>query len=212
MSIPMGPATTLTSHDGKPVDQVMKAFLIRVGERLGYPLSVTQGYNPGGLAQSAMTHSFGVVDLPEWDWENKCEAWVAEGGWIYHRTEDQGDWVGHCHGGINDHPGMHQQAKDQQADFWADPPKSGLRGHAVDRSVLEYRGKFVVFDYREAIEPVLTPVQVARGELVHAIHDAKKAIRALRDAEGRPVAQALRDEIRDGMQQHVKVLERMPKR
>lgn len=213
MRIPRKPATTLTSHDGKPVDLVMKAFLIRVGERLGYPLSVTQGYNPGGVDASALTHYFGVVDLPDWDWERKVRAWVAEGGWIYHRTEDQGDWPDHLHGGINNHPGMHQQAKDQQKDFWADPPRNGLRSHAIDRSVLDYRGKFKVFDYREAIEPKPTPVQVARGEMVHMVHDAKAAVAALRTLPvEREVARAWRDDLHQCKARIEEMLENGPKR
>jgi hypothetical protein len=211
-TIPRKPAVTLTSHDGRPVDLVTKAFLVECGKVTDYPWSVTQGYNPGGVAASAQTHHFGVVDLPSWDWKRKLKVWCAMGGWGYLRTSDEGPWPEHLHCGINNHPGMHDQAKAQQDDFWADPPRSGLSGHAIDRSVLEYRGKFRVFDYREAIEPKPTPIQVARGELVHAIHDAKAAIAALRDADGRPVAQAQRDEIRRGMQEFQRVLERMPKK
>lgn len=211
--IPKGPATTLTSHDGKPVDQVMKAFLVEAGKRTGYSWSVTQGYNPGNGATSFFTHGFGVVDCPAWDAERKLEVIGELGGWGWLRTEADGDWVDHLHWGIRNHPGLSDTAKAQQVDFDADPPRSGLKGHAIDRRVLKYRPKTpVVFDYREAIEPDPTPVQVARGQLVHAIHDAKKAIRALRDADGRPVAQAQRDEIRRAMQEFERTLERMPKR
>jgi len=213
LTIPKGPATTLTSHDGKPVDLVMKSFLVEAGKRTGYPWSVTQGYNPGNDDTSFLTHSYGVADLPAWDAARKLEVIGELGGWGWLRTEDDGDWVEHIHFGIRNHPGLHPNAKAQQVDFDADPPRSGLKGHAIDRRVLVYRPKTpIVFDYFEAIEPDPTPVQVARGELVHAIHDAKKAIRALRDADGRPVAQGQRDEIRAAIQEFEQVLERMPKR
>lgn len=213
MAIPKGPATTLTSHDGKPVDLVLKAFLVEAGKMTGYPWSVTQGYNPGNDTTSFLTHSYGVADLPAHKAAEKLEVIGHLGGFGWLRTEADGDWVDHIHFGVRNHPGLHPNAKAQQVDFDADPPRSGLKGHAVDRDVLVYRPKpFVEFDYAEAIEPDPTPVQIARGELVHAIHDAKSAILALRDADGRPVAQAQRDEIRRGMQEFERVLERMPQR
>jgi hypothetical protein len=213
MSIPRGPATTLTTHDGRPVDKVMKAFLIECGKATGYPWSVTQGYNPGNFETSGGTHSYGVADLPAWRATEKLEVIGALGGWGWLRTEDEGPWADHIHFGITDHPGLSAPAKAQQVDFWSDPPKSGLKGHATDLTVLEYRPKSkVVFDYFEAIEPDPTPVSKMRGDLVHAIHDGKTAIARLRNVPDRPVAFGMKDDIRKAVRKLEWVLENSPLR
>ena len=92
----------LTTHDGKRVDWLTKAALLKAERLLGYELSITQGsYNAGGVSQSAGTHDKGgVVDLKAWDWENKCRALRLSGFWAWRRRPEEGDWPEHIHAAL----------------------------------------------------------------------------------------------------------------
>lgn len=88
-----------TTHDGKTVDWLTKAALLKAERLLGYSLSITQGsYNPGGVGASAGTHDGGgVVDLKAWDSLNKTKALRLSGFWAWPRDPSEGPWPAHIH-------------------------------------------------------------------------------------------------------------------
>lgn len=79
----------LTTHDGKTVDWLTHAALLKAERILGYPLTITQGsYNVGGVAASAGTHDGGgAVDLAASDWQRKVAAMRLCGFAAWHRPE-----------------------------------------------------------------------------------------------------------------------------
>lgn len=100
MSVPKRPRPyDRTTHDGRTVDWLTKAAIMRAERRLGYPLSITQGsYNAGAVSASAGTHDAGgVVDLRAWDGLNKVRALRAEGFVAWFRSASEGPWPDHVH-------------------------------------------------------------------------------------------------------------------
>lgn len=217
MTIPKGPATTLTSYHGKPVDLVLQQLIQRAELALGFELTIVQGYNPDNFDTSAGTHSFGVVDLAPLRAEEKLHVWCALGGFMWHRDEIDGLWQEHLHGGVRNHPGLSEPARAQQRDFDGTPPRTGLSRHLVDLDVLDYRPATPVeFTYDPDWSPNMptpTQIQVARNELTEAAVAAGRAINALRDAdESRAIARGKRDEIRAHKRGLEQVLAELPPR
>lgn len=89
----------LTTHDGKTVDWLTKAALLKAERRLGYSLTIVQGsYNAGGVAASSGTHDGGgCVDLKATDALNKVRAMRASGFWAWLRPDLPGTWSSHIH-------------------------------------------------------------------------------------------------------------------
>jgi hypothetical protein len=97
-----------TTHDGKTVDWLTKAALMKAERRLGYSLSLTQGSyqaddgTANDVAASSTTHhGGGVVDCPEFEAERKMRALRACGFWAWVRPELIRDgrrvWSKHVH-------------------------------------------------------------------------------------------------------------------
>ena len=90
---------TLTTHDGKTVDELTHQALLECERRLGYELTIVQGsYNKGKVGASAGTHDGGgVVDLAPWDWQHKVHVLRAVGWAAWHRPAIPGLWGEHIH-------------------------------------------------------------------------------------------------------------------
>lgn len=88
-----------TTHDGKIVDWLTKAALLKAERILGYPLTIVQGsYNAGGVTASAGTHDGGgAVDLKATDALRKVGAMRASGFWAWRRLPSEGPWSEHVH-------------------------------------------------------------------------------------------------------------------
>jgi len=81
------------------VDRRTAAMLTVMEEKLGYELSVVQGFDPlGGVSASAGTHGHGAVDLAPFDWRNKVAVGRKVGFDIWHRMPNEGPWAEHEHG------------------------------------------------------------------------------------------------------------------
>lgn len=217
MTIPKGPATTLTTYHGKPVDLVLQQMIQHAELELGFELTLIQGYNPSNIATSAGTHSYGVVDLAPLRATEKLQVWCDLGGFMWHRDEVDGLWQEHLHGGVRNHPGLAAMAVAQQRDFDGTPPRTGLKGHVVDTDVLAYRPATPVeFAYDPKWSPDMseqTKIQVARNELTEAAVSAGRAIVALRDADqSRVIARGKRAEIRQHKKGLEQILEDLPQR
>lgn len=223
--IPIGPATQLVTYAGKPVDVVMRQFLQRAQIALGFALTVIQGYNPGNMATSAGTHSYGVVDLAPLRAAEKLHVWGQLGGFMWHREAIDGLWQEHLHGGIRNHPGLAEVAVAQQRDWdgvtstgkYGGPPRSGLLGHVVDNDVLAYRpAKPVQFVYDPKWSPNMpkpTKIQEARDRITDAAVALGDSIVALHDAdESRVVARSTRPELRVHKKALEALLDRIPKK
>jgi hypothetical protein len=214
-TIPRGPATTLTTFRGKPVDLVMRAFLEALEARLGYELTVVQGYNPSNQATSAGTHSYGVVDLADYDSDAKVRAANDLGGFFWHRDEIPGLWSPHNHGGIRNHPGLADAAVAQQRDFDAHPPRNGLKGHAVDL-VTYHPPKPVQFVYPPkavVVAPKPTKVTQLRDALVESHQALGTAIALAKDVDvQRVVVRGQVDDLQRARREIGDALDVMPKR
>lgn len=214
--IPNGPATTLTVMHGKPVDLVLQAFLLAAESKLGYELTILQGYNPDNEETSAGTHGFGVADLAPYDWEHKLRVIKDLGAFAWHREEIDGLWPEHLHFGIRNHPGLSPSAKRQQIDYDKRPiPIDGLAGHTTpDRSY--HPDPPVQFRFPVKTKPTpppVTHVTKARDALVEAIAAVSTSIVELRDAdESRVIARGLRPDLRHAREDLRGILDEMPKR
>jgi hypothetical protein len=80
-----------TYRDGSPIVINLRTAAMnrRVEDRLGYPLTITQGgHHEGGV--SGGTHLHMAEDLLPFDWERKVRALRLEGFAAWHRTPAQG--------------------------------------------------------------------------------------------------------------------------
>ena len=119
-----------TTHDGKTVDWLTKAALLKMERDLGYPLTIVQGSYHAGVDQSAGTHDGGgTVDLAEWDWENKVRVGRRHGFVMWHRPKSS-SWNGHCHGVQMGNKKLSRSAANQVAEYLAGG--DGLVGNAPD--------------------------------------------------------------------------------
>lgn len=122
----------LTTHDGKTVDWLTKAALLKAERILGYPLSITQGsYNAGKVSASAGTHDGGgVVDLRAWDWQSKVRALRLSGFVAWHRNPSEGPWPEHIHAVLMDNRKLSAGARTQIAEYHRG--ENGLANHHAD--------------------------------------------------------------------------------
>jgi GH25 family lysozyme M1 (1,4-beta-N-acetylmuramidase) len=118
-------------RDGRQVDWLTDAALKECERRLGYPLTVVQGHNPGGVKASAGTHDrWGVIDLKPWDWERKVHVLRSVGFAAWHRPAIAGLWPEHIHAVLIDHPDLAPAAAAQVVSYRA--KRDGLKGNAPD--------------------------------------------------------------------------------
>lgn len=130
----------LTTHDGKVVDWLTKAALMKAERLLGYPLSITQGsYNAGKVAASSGTHDRGgVVDLKAWDWQSKVRVLRQAGFVAWLRRADEGNWPDHIHAVLMDNGRLAPAAERQVHSFYAG--RNGLKNNAPDPHPWPVRG------------------------------------------------------------------------
>lgn len=108
-----------TTHDGKPVDWLTKAALLKAEKMLGYELTIVQGsYNAGKVSASAGTHDGGgAVDLASWDWENKVRVLRLCGfrAWLRPKLVKNGRlvWNAHIHAVLQGNDKMSGSAQQQ---------------------------------------------------------------------------------------------------
>lgn len=125
----------LTTHDGKRVDWLTKAALMKAEKILGYDLTVVQGsYNAGGVGASAGTHDRGgVVDLKPWDWQSKVRALRLAGFAAWYRKASEGPWPDHIHAVLVDHARLAPSAERQVQAYHAG--RNGLANAGPDPHV-----------------------------------------------------------------------------
>lgn len=204
---------------GRLMDKKCQAFLEAMEAELGYELTVVQGnYNPGGVSQSGGTHDGGgVVDLAAYDYQRKVKVAADLGAFVWYRPYIAGLWPAHIHLGIRDHGTLSTSAQNQQRAWDSRPPRDGLKSNAVWTGY--HPGKEITFKYpppkaapvKKA--PVPTNVTKARDELVQAIHDLAQAAAHLDNTdEGRIIARAQVDEIKQARRELKAVLKALPKR
>ena len=122
----------LTTHDGNRVDWLTHAALLAVEQRLGYPLTITQGsYNAGGVSASAGTHDGGgVVDLAAWDHVRKVRELRRIGFAAWYRPAIPGLWPEHIHAVLIGNRKLAPVARAQVAAYLAG--RDGLAGNGPD--------------------------------------------------------------------------------
>lgn len=127
-----------TTHDGNTVDQLTHHALLLVEERLGYPLTITQGsYNAGGVVASAGTHDGGgVVDLDDWDHARKVRELRRTGFAAWYRPTIPGLWPAHIHAVLIGNARLSAGAKAQVAEYLAG--YDGLAGSGRDTGPREF--------------------------------------------------------------------------
>lgn len=125
----------LTTHDGKRVDWLTKAALLKAEKILGYELSLAQGsYNAGAVSESAGTHDRGgVVDLKPWDWQSKVRALRLCGFVAWYRRADEGDWPDHIHAVLEANDRLAASAERQVMSYHAG--RNGLANNGPDPHV-----------------------------------------------------------------------------
>lgn len=126
----------LTEYDGDRVDWLTRAALELTAERLGYPLTVTQGsYNPGGVAASGGTHDGGgVVDLAPYDHQGKVAALRRVGFAAWYRPElwrnGRRVWPDHIHAVLIGNRKLSTEARWQVTEYLAG--RNGLADRGDD--------------------------------------------------------------------------------
>lgn len=166
---------------GRPMDELTKAFLLAMEDKLGYELTVVQGsYSGGKVAQSAGTHDGGgVVDLAAWDYKNKVKVAADLGAFVWYRPYVAGLWGAHIHLGIRDHAKLHSSAKNQQIAWDSKPPRNGLKSNLVLNTKVDYHpGKKITFKMPVEKKPTSNKpnkITKSRDEIVAAIHELGQA-------------------------------------
>lgn len=136
----------LTTHDGKTVDWLTKAALLKAERILGYELSITQGSYQAldgagnDVKQSAGTHDRGgVVDLKSWDWPAKVRALRLAGFVAHYRDPEEGDWPAHVHAVLECNERLAPSARRQVEAYFLG--RNGLANNGPDRHIgLVFRG------------------------------------------------------------------------
>lgn len=130
----------MTTHDGKRVDWLTKAALLKAEKILGYELSITQGsYNGGKVSASAGTHDGGgVVDLKAWDWQAKVRALRLSGFPAWFRRSSEGPWPDHIHAVLMGNAKLAPAAERQVHSFHTG--RNGLANNAPDPHPWPVRG------------------------------------------------------------------------
>lgn len=122
-----------TYSNGQPVliNKRTQAMLRLAEEKLGYPLTITQGSYHPGFGPSGGTHDGGgVVDLLAFEAERKVKALREVGFAAWRRLPSEGPWPEHVHAVAMGDLTLSPEAKSQVADY-----KKGLNGlanHASD--------------------------------------------------------------------------------
>lgn len=201
---------------GRLMDKKTEAFLRAMEARLGYELTVVQGSYTNSVGASAGTHSGGgVVDLAAWDHERKVQVAKRLGAFVWYRPAIPGVWGSHIHLGIRDHGNLSPEAKRQQDDYDAHPPRNGISGHAEDRTW--HPSPPVTFAYPvptpEPPAPQANNVTHARDALVELITAADKAAAMLaRVPENRKIARGELDDVQQVKAEAEAILGRLPRR
>lgn len=128
----------LTTHDGNTVDWLTHLALLAVEERLGYPLTISQGsYNAGGVGASAGTHDGGgVVDGPAYDVARKVRELRRVGFAAWHRPAIPGLWPDHWHAVLIGNRKLSPAARAQVAAYLAG--RNGLADNGPDTGPRDY--------------------------------------------------------------------------
>jgi hypothetical protein len=204
---------------GRLMDRKTQAFLEAMEDRLGYELTVIQGSYTNANPESAGTHGGGgVVDLVAWDHVRKVRAARELGAFAWYRPTLPEHWGEHIHLGIRNHGNLSGDAKDQQDDYDANPPRNGLANHAQDDTF--HPDPKVTFDFEDAVAaraipepPPPTRVARARTALAEALHNLGECAAMLDAADpDRVVAKNQLDDVREVRGQVKEILEKLPER
>lgn len=91
------------------------------------------GYQPASDPDSADTHTLGGATDFEWCGHPECLlALRLAGGFVWHRTPEQGPWPHHVHGAPIGHPLMAPGLARQEVAYLANPPRNGLKDNGPD--------------------------------------------------------------------------------
>ncbi|WP_435744877.1 hypothetical protein [Nocardioides sp. SYSU DS0663] len=206
---------------GKLLDNATIAALKIAEARLGYELTILQGI--GGAKASAGTHVDGrMVDLAEWDAENKLRVLKNIGFIGWHREYRPGVWAGHLHVGLifefrENRRGIADSGFRQIAMY--DARRDGLVSNLEDDSHRPVPpAVFTMAEYRATFEkpepkPVRNKITRARDRLVESTQTVSQAIALLDDADPKRVkAHAEIDDLKAVRKQINATLDRLPKR
>lgn len=140
----------LTTHDGKRVDWITKAALMKQERILGYELTVVQGCyqaldgKDNDVEASGNTHNRGgVVDLAPYDWPAKVRAGRLSGFVSYFRPRlvinGKVIWNDHIHQILECNERLDPSAERQVQDYHLG--RDGLASHGPDPHVgMVFRG------------------------------------------------------------------------
>lgn len=220
MSVKIPSPYTVVEYRGKPMLNADKAMVMKMENRLGYALSVTQAI--GDAPDSAGYHAKGrMLDLVHWDEQNKLRVAkdCGNAGWIRDSRDDMSE---HLHlavifGSRTNEKGISHGGFSQIAAF--DRGENGLVGGAPDRNPYrpspkalltldEYR--FIILGGLELPQP--TPVTRMRDAMAEAMHELTVAIHEAKSAVGRPVAQSTGEDLKKDRRSIRERLENLPKR
>lgn len=204
-------------YNGRLMDYMTMAFIMAMEEKLGYNLTILKAKERTADRTSSATHvGGGVFDVAEYDIRNKIKVAAELGGFAYRRAYIAGLWPQHGHIGIRNHPCLSDEAKAQQRDWDARPPRDGLKGHALLNLSYQFHPlKQITFVYppKGADVPKPTHVSRARDALVESIQSVSTAIAELDDANPeRVVAKQQLEELLKERKRLRKILETLPKR
>lgn len=126
----------MVTYGNSSVNARTRAMLTELERLCGFPITVTQGYNPGGVAASGGTHDGqGVVDLRVINLSpaqrnNLIYNGRMIGFAIWLRNPTQGNWPWHAHAVAIREPNLSGQAKNQVTDYRQD--RNGLANDGPD--------------------------------------------------------------------------------
>lgn len=184
MSTPVRPdPMALITFRGKKLDRKTAAAMAVAEQRLGYELTIVQGYNPSNMTTSAGTHGKGAVDLAPYDQARKVKVLRDLGFAAWYRPPIKGLWNAHIHAVMIGHQQLTPPAARQVAAFKAG--RDGLASNAIDTN--KYRPQVKPFNYAVwwndgLLEQKIHGLQARRKKLLDRI-SALKARRARLKAE-----------------------------
>ncbi len=158
----------MVAYGSTRVNARTKAMLTELERLCGFPITVTQGYNPGGVAASGGTHDGqGVADLRVATLTKEQRKQLIYNGRmigfaIWLRDPAQGNWPWHAHAVAIREPNLSNQAKNQVTDYRQN--RNGLANDAPDDGPRQFINvvweTYLVAQQREDVFMSVTPEQL----------------------------------------------------